>query len=158
MSKSRIERFLEKVDQNGPLWNGTPCWIWTGVRNQKGYARFWNGQTLSTAHRYAYSYFVGPIPLGLTIDHLCQHRACVNAEHLEPVTLEENFRRSLKPGGQINAVKTHCPQGHPYDLINTIFAKRGDRECRTCKREFFHRFNPIRRDRRRQLKAAAGAI
>ena len=37
---------------------------------------------------------VGSIPDGLHLDHLCRVPACVNPEHLEPVTLAENNRRA----------------------------------------------------------------
>lgn len=30
--------------------------------------------------------------------------------------------------------KTHCPQGHPYDELNTTLTKDGYRECRECHR------------------------
>ncbi len=72
----------------------TPCWIWVfPAQTGAGYARVViNGQTY-LAHRAMYEQEVGPIPDGLTIDHLCNVKACVNPAHLEAVTLQENIRR-----------------------------------------------------------------
>lgn len=35
-----------------------------------------------------------------------------------------------------NALVTHCPQGHPYDLFNTYYKPdgSGQRDCLTCRR------------------------
>ncbi len=56
---------------------------------------------------------VGQIPSGLTLDHLCRVRNCVNPAHLEPVTHREN---TLRGDGvtAINARKTSCHRGHPF--------------------------------------------
>lgn len=71
------------------------CWEWNRYRNEHGYGRLNKaGQRTMYAHRWAYELLVGPIPVGLTIDHLCLNPACVNPEHLEPVTLSENRRRA----------------------------------------------------------------
>lgn len=74
----------------------TGCWIWQwALHPENGYG-IWNvrGKRGQQAHRHYYEMLVGPIPEGLTIDHLCRNRPCVNPAHLEPVTSQENRRRA----------------------------------------------------------------
>lgn len=50
------------------------------------------------AHRYSYTVLHGrKIPEGKIIDHLCRNRACVNPDHMEPVTNRENVIRGDSP-------------------------------------------------------------
>jgi hypothetical protein len=81
----------------------------------------------------SYETFVGPIPDGLTIDHLCCNPPCINPEHLEVVTMRENLRRGRSPVG-VNARRTHCLHGHAFDERNTWICKEGKRHCRECHR------------------------
>src|SRR5690349_16971313 len=60
------ERFLEKTATVGD------CWEWTSTLNSSGYGRFFANGTMRLAHRFAYELWVGPIPEGLQIDHLCR--------------------------------------------------------------------------------------
>ncbi len=83
------ERFWSYVDKDGP----GGCWLWTGGVERNGYARFRHNGSRTGVHRYSYELLVGPIPDGLTIDHLCGVRTCVNPTHLEAVTSRENTRR-----------------------------------------------------------------
>lgn len=110
---------------------GDGCWEWLGHRNQSGYGRFWLLGRYEVAHRVSYELFVGPIPVGLTLDHRCRNRGCVRPDHLEPATLRENILRGQGVGVR-NAAKTHCPQGHPYDATNTHRTAQGRRRCRAC--------------------------
>ena len=105
------------------------CIEWQGAR-LRGY-----GIKLGRmAHRVIWEQQVGPIPEGLVLDHLCQNKACINVEHLEPVTQLENLRR-IKT---FNGNKTECVHGHPFDRANTRYRHRRDgtisRECRACNR------------------------
>lgn len=112
----------------------TGCFNWTAYRNKRGgYGRFRLHGRLEVAHRVGYELAGGTIPDGLTLDHLCRNTACVNPLHLEPVTVSENIRRGTQ--GWNHSVKTHCPNGHPYDETNTYLNKRNQRICRTCSRD-----------------------
>lgn len=71
------------------------CWNWNGYSTRKGYGQFWDGAKVIYAHRYSYEHFLGKIPEGLQVDHLCRNQGCVNPNHLEAVTLTENVRRGV---------------------------------------------------------------
>lgn len=121
------ERFLAKIkaDHSG-------CWLFTGYVMKNGYGTIGLGsrsEGKAFAHRVAYELFVGPIPDGYVIDHLCRVRRCVNPEHLEAVTISTNLRR-----GAQSALRTHCPKGHSFDGTNRAINKQGHRFCRECSR------------------------
>src|SRR5262245_17929513 len=98
------------------------CWLWEGAQYSNGYGMFRvsisKKKRRFLSHRYAYELLVGPIPIGLEIDHLCRVTSCVRPDHLEPVTHRENVRRGYSWAG-INSKKTECPQGHPYTAKTT---------------------------------------
>lgn len=126
IARPPLDRFAEKV-----ALQDDGCLVWTGSMYGNGYGAFFPGGNRASgnvlAHRYAYQSFVGPVPDGLDLDHLCRNRACVMPSHLEPVTRAENVRRAA-------AVKTHCIHGHPFDEANTIpVPGTAQRKCRACR-------------------------
>ena len=101
------------------------CILWDGRTNGRGYGKYGDVYV----HRYTYEAFVGTIPDGLTIDHLCRNKLCCNPRHLEPVTREENHRRWAA------TVALGCKKGHPADE-HAYVSKSGKRVCRTCRRDY----------------------
>lgn len=150
---SPLERFLAKIciKPNG-------CWEWLGGHAKAGYALLdiesdgsWKPVA---AHRFSYETFVGPIPDGKELDHLCRNRGCVNPDHLEPVIHKVNVRRGLagiSTGEQMKA-RTHCPKGHPYDEQNTRYRKNGRRRCLACRRAEYQKWlsKPGNRDKKNE--------
>lgn len=115
------------------------CWEWTAAKERGGYGVYTNAKHLGyaaseMAHRVAYEWLVGPIPDDLELDHLCRVRDCVNPEHLEPVTGEENHRRR-------RWAKSHCPNGHDLNADNNRYVRPNghDYSCRSCQREIARR-------------------
>lgn len=82
------ERFMAKIEIEGS------CWAFTGYVSPNGYGQMSDGTRIVYVHRWAYEHFIGPIPEGHHIDHLCRNRRCCKPTHLEPVTQAENNRRA----------------------------------------------------------------
>lgn len=131
-AKPKVRPALPNIDRFEKRVNRIPggCWEWVGHTNGGGYGRLAiEGRTTVYAHRWSYEYHVGPIPDGLEIDHLCRNTLCVNPDHLEPVTPDENKRRWSES-------VTHCKSGHEYTPENTyIRPGRGGKDCMECRRE-----------------------
>jgi hypothetical protein len=113
-----IPLFWAKVEK------GEGCWLWRGVIKPNGYG----GWRSTQAHRAAWLYSGGVIPLGMQLDHLCRVRSCVRPDHLEVVTPGENSRRGILH----NRTKTHCPSGHAYEGDNIRWIQGKWRACRAC--------------------------
>lgn len=83
----------------------TGCWLWQLSLNNKGYGRINVNGVVEYAHRVFYKRHNGEIPEGLELDHKCSNRACVNPDHLEPVTHTVNLRRGAKTKYTIESIK-----------------------------------------------------
>jgi hypothetical protein len=102
------------------------CWIWQRAISSTGYGVTSVAGRHGPAHRVMYERLKGAIPVGMQLDHLCRVRACVNPDHLEPVSQAENIRR---------ARPSHCKHGHEFTEENTWLRYVPGREMphRTCK-------------------------
>lgn len=137
---SELRRFLERVTVPSEGHVTAICWLWDTdeyADSDNGYGKFYadDGKTYM-AHRWAYEFFIGPIPKGALLDHKCRNRACCNPFHLEPVSLKVNTLRGEGPTAK-NARKTHCKRGHLLKGKNVLRRKDrpGHRECKACKDE-----------------------
>lgn len=127
-----------RIDRDGPIPERVdlgPCWTWKGALSGEGYAQAWDGERQRPAHVLTWESVNGPVPAGLELDHLCRNRGCVRPSHAEPVTHRENLMRSPIAPAAINAAKSECLRGHPFDDANTYRDRRGSRHCRTCHRD-----------------------
>ena len=139
---------LEQAKTEARFWakvrKTETCWLWNGAISD-GYGRFHvkykDGRPITArAHRFAYELLVHPVSARKELDHICRNRRCVNPSHLREVTSREN---SLA-GNTIqahNLAKTHCQQGHPFDLFNTFYRANGSRRCRVCRLQYNRRWD-----------------
>ncbi len=127
-------RVLARVFQHFSVNEDSGCWEWTMSLGSHGYGQIGWGSKGSdrgatTAHRVAWEASQGKIPEGMTVDHLCRNRKCINPAHLRLLTNLENARDNGM------SRKTHCPAGHPYVGENLYVGKTGGRRCRQCARD-----------------------
>lgn len=138
-------RFWSKVVPTGF------CWEWHGSKSKKGYGQATFAGKNRQAHRVAYELLVGPIPEGLTLDHICRAHHCVNPDHLEPVTSAENVRRywatlsaQTTPLASVDELAARrkvvlgadgkmiqCCRGHRVDPSSILLTRRSSGSIRT---------------------------
>ena len=124
------QRVIDRIFDGINTRSKKKCWEWNLSIGTHGYGQigwYFSGKSAgTTAHRVAWVAVNGPIPEGMTIDHLCRNRKCVNPNHLQLLTNEENASNNG------NSLKTHCVRGHAYEGDNLYKSPRGDRRCREC--------------------------
>lgn len=119
----------------------TGCWISTYSVASHGYAQIgWsnrakNERHIVLAHRAVWERFNGRVPAGMTLDHLCREKRCVNPNHLR---LMENFENARRVHG-MDWKLGECPNGHSNDFLVEVPELRKNgvrsmlRRCRLCK-------------------------
>jgi hypothetical protein len=152
-----FEEHLARVvpDENG-------CWPWPGFVNQSRYGV--TGRH-TNAHVRSYEYFIGPVPEGHDVGHLCHdqdlscqdwrictHRQCVNPAHLKPMTRSDNL--TSRPWR-----KQFCIRGHELSPENVYIIKQtGGRQCVPCKRMLVAAKREKINARKRELAAMKRAV
>ncbi|MDN4616432.1 HNH endonuclease signature motif containing protein [Leifsonia sp. F6_8S_P_1B] len=148
------QRALTNVDKQP---NG--CWISRYSVSTHGYAQIgWSlpkeerrtaaRNAMVLAHRAAWTAIHGQVPLGMTIDHICKERRCVNPDHLRLLPNFENARRTNGHDWPMGV----CANGHPNTQLRPVSAtakaggRRGGLGCADCYRLYHLRHNWRRRN------------
>lgn len=131
------------------------CWRWTGPLFRTGYGHISEAATggEAQAHRAIYVRHKGEIPFGLELDHLCRNRACVNPDHLEPVTRSVNIQRMVQALG-IGARCEHDLTGPDAHVVFNRKGKGPRRMCRECWRISCRAAGKKYRDKKKAERAA----
>lgn len=102
----------EKVLSHYKVNAETGCWIWAGWK-EGGYGRFQmvveGKKKYLLAHRYYHQHLIGPIPEGLLVMHKCNNRGCVNPDHLETGTNQDNMTYMVQCGRSHRPAKEKNP-------------------------------------------------
>lgn len=139
-----MKRFWSKVEKT------EGCWNWTACLTHDGYGRFSLKRKARLAHVISYLLSGNEIPDGMTLDHKCRNRKCVNPDHLEPKTGKENVLCGESFSAK-NARKTECVNGHELTQENTYIRPNGNRDCRACIRTRGNKYS------KRQRSTSLGA-
>ena len=129
---------LDDLRELWPTWTEvdpeTGCWNWKRARHSTWRGKYRDYGLIAsvalagrrnrpmTAHRAAYLLFVGPVPEGFHLHHVCRNGTCTNPDHLVVLTPKDH--------GDAHR-RERCGRGH-----NDWYVSRtGKRQCRTCHRE-----------------------
>ncbi len=133
---SPITRLLRNIEKT------RTCWLWNGKKNATGYGQIQIGsrtdgsRKLVYVHRLSYEHHIGPIPDGLTVEHICRVRRCVNPKHLTVLVLKDNLYASPDYIGN----RTMCAKGHPFTHRN-----KTQRLCAICQKEIARKYRESHR-------------
>lgn len=116
ISKELADILAYRVARTTYRWKRTGCWLrdpkWCRSNGYSYISRTVKGKvTYYLAHRVMYVHHKGEIPVGYTIDHLCEELSCVNPDHLQAVTHRQNVLQSRTNPFAINARATRRREG-----------------------------------------------
>ncbi len=121
------------------------CWLWKRATVKDGYGvmrrKIDKKPFTIFVHRLSWFSQYGEIPDGAVIDHTChnpaecqdgrncQHRRCINPNHLKLSTFKENLAKGSAVRGNVGMCKNNL---HPWTADNVKVWKSGKRVCASC--------------------------
>lgn len=140
--KDRFESKYQRTDG---------CWIWSGAK-VRGYGYIYHKNYAGLyAHRVSYLLYVGTVPEGMLVDHICHVRSCVNPSHLRLATPKQNTEnvsglRSTNTSGYQGVTKreksgkwraTICHRERTIFLGSFDTAEEADQAARSARNRMF---------------------
>lgn len=87
------DRLLSRISIEGE------CWIWQGSSHlSHGYGQITINDYPNRTHVVSYKLFVGEIPSGMFVCHMCDVRLCCNPSHLFLGTPKDNVHDMIRKG------------------------------------------------------------
>lgn len=77
----------------------------THVKLSTGYYLMMYNHQRKSLHRHVYEEMFGLIPEGLVVRHKCDNRSCINPEHMELGTHQDNMKDMVDRGGSCKGIK-----------------------------------------------------
>lgn len=110
MAERLIANSVQSLDK---MFEGTPCWEWTGQLNSAGYGymsvrKDKDHPSKVLAHRMSYETFKGPIAFGLVVMHRCNNKPCISPLHIVAGTSSQNTEQATRDGLHPNARHRHA--------------------------------------------------
>lgn len=142
------DRIYQRVISKADLDPATGCHVSRYSVGSHGYAQVgWSEggrRTVTLCHLVVWKYLNGPVPEGMTVDHVvCHNYKCINPDHLRLLTNFENARRTLGRNWPLG----ECAQGHPN---SSLFREPSGRtRCKDCARISSRKAAQARYDERR---------
>lgn len=73
------------------------CWLWLGAINKAGYGQIRYNKKIINAHRYYYQKYNNiTLPYNVVVRHKCDNPLCVNPEHMEIGSHQDNMNDMVK--------------------------------------------------------------
>lgn len=148
---NRVARRITDRCEPGP----GGCLISTYSVGSHGYAQIgWheNGTRVMTlVHRALWIHVNGAIPDGVTVDHVCKNRRCINIDHLRLLPNFENARRTAGRDWTLG----ECINGHPNSELRTTSSGA---YCRICRGEWSRRYYEANREKYADWQRARRAL
>ncbi len=106
------------------------CIVWKEAISYNGYSKIGD----KYLHRIVAEMYYGRLPDKAVVMHTCDNPPCINPEHLRVGTCSDNVLDSARKGRHRWSKQSHCANGHPFDIENTLPRSDGKRRCRICHR------------------------
>ena len=72
------------------------CLLWQGALSDRGYPLIYHDGKTRRTHRVSFYLFHGHIDDDCVIHHICANRSCINPDHLQAITAQENTAEMLE--------------------------------------------------------------